>query len=251
MPLPSIFIVVFIQVLLISLLVKNSKWLTRGAIGERTVSEKLQSLGEHYIVLDDLLIPNAHGDTQIDHVVVSPFGIFVVETKCWSGWISGGENSAQWTQTIYQEKYDKPNPIFQNKVHLEAVKSALKQYGDILFVPIVVIVDCDKLAVNAPNHTVITLYSLKEEVLKYHRILYTDEECEKMALSLQGLSSDDEERRKEHIQKVRTYQVATQTKVKNGICPRCGGELVLRNGRYGRFYGCANYPICKFISKSV
>lgn len=243
-------IIIFVLGLLY-FLVKKIDWPSRGAIGERTVSEKLQSLGEHYIVLDDLLIPNAHGDTQIDHVVVSPFGIFVVETKCWSGWISGGENSAQWTQTIYQEKYDKPNPIFQNKVHLEAVKSALKQYGDILFVPIVVIVDCDRLVVTAPNHTVITLYSLKEEVLKYHRILYTDEECEKMALSLQGLSSDDEERRKEHIQKVRTYQAVSQAKVDSGVCPRYGGALVLRNGRYGRFYGCANYPICKFISKSV
>ena len=243
-------IIVCILALLLFLLIKNSKWLSRGAFGERTVSGRLNSLGEHYIVIDDLLIPNAHGDTQIDHVVVSPFGIFVIETKCWSGWISGGENSAQWTQTIYKEKYDKPNPIFQNKVHVEAVKSALKQYGEVLAVPIVVIVDCDRLKVNSPNHTVIRLYDLKEEVLKYHRIIYTDEQCENMALSLRELSCDDKERREEHIQKVRTYQVVTQAKVKNGICPRCGGELVLRNGRYGRFYGCTNYPICKFISKT-
>jgi hypothetical protein len=129
------------------------------------------------------------------------------------------------------------------------VKSALKQYGEVLTVPIVVVVDCERLKVNAPNHTVIMLYSLKEEILKYHKIIYTDEQCESMALSLRELSSDDKERRDEHIQKVRAYQVVTQTKVKNGICPRCGGELVLRNGRYGRFYGCTNYPICKFISK--
>ena len=79
-------IIIFVLGLLYFLF-KKIDWPSRGAIGERTVSEKLQSLGEHYIVLDDLLIPNAHGDTQIDHVVVSPFGIFVVETKCWSGWI--------------------------------------------------------------------------------------------------------------------------------------------------------------------
>lgn len=243
-------IIVCILALLLVLLVKNIKWFSRGAAGERTVSEKLHNLGEHYIVIDDLLIPNAHGDTQIDHVVVSPFGIFVIETKCWSGWITGGENSSQWTQTIYKEKYEKPNPIFQNKVHVEAVKSALKQYGEVLAVPIVVVVDCERLKVNAPNHTVIMLYSLKEEILKYHKIIYTDEQCESMALRLRELSSDDKERREEHIQKVRAYQVVTQAKVKNGICPRCGGELVLRNGRYGRFYGCTNYPICKFISKT-
>lgn len=31
-----------------------------------------------------------------------------------------------------------------------------------------------------------------------------------------------------------------------GKCPRCGGELVKRNGRYGPFYGCSNYPQCRY-----
>ncbi|MBR6489156.1 MAG: topoisomerase DNA-binding C4 zinc finger domain-containing protein, partial [Muribaculaceae bacterium] len=34
-----------------------------------------------------------------------------------------------------------------------------------------------------------------------------------------------------------------------GICPKCGGKLVQRNGRYGSFYGCSNYPRCKFTTK--
>lgn len=37
--------------------------------------------------------------------------------------------------------------------------------------------------------------------------------------------------------------------VEHGICPRCGGTLVLRNGKYGEFLGCSNYPKCKFIKK--
>lgn len=234
--------------LLLFFLLKNRKWFSRGARGERTVSGKLHGLGEHYIVLDDLLIPNAHGDTQIDHVVVSPFGVFVIETKCWTGWISGGENTDQWTQTIYKEKYDKPNPIYQNKVHVEAVKLALKSYGDVVVVPIVVIVDCDRLMVNTPNYTVIRTNALKSEVLQHTQIIYTDAQCEAMAQTLLGMSSDDKDRREQHIQKVQSYQTVSQAKVKNGICPRCGGSLVLRNGRYGRFYGCSNYPICKFIS---
>ena len=235
-------------ILLLFFLIKNRKWFSRGAKGERTVSGKLHSLGEHYIVLDDLLIPGAHGDTQIDHVVVSPFGEFVIETKCWTGWISGGENSDQWTQTIYKEKYDKPNPIYQNKVHVDAVRLALRQFGDIVAVPIVVIVDCDRLMVNAPNYTVIRTSALKSEVLQHTRIIYTDAQCEAMAQTLLGMSSDDKDRREQHIQKVQTYQAVSQAKVKNGICPRCGGTLVLRNGRYGRFYGCSNYPMCKFIA---
>lgn len=236
--------------LLLFFIIKNRKWFSRGAKGERTVTEILHSLGLHYIVLNDLLIQGVHGDSQIDHVVISPYGIFVIETKCWSGWISGSENSYQWKQTIYKEKFDKPNPIYQNKVHVDAITYALKQYGDIYVIPIVVIVDCDRLIVKTPNHTVIRTNALKSEVLKYSRIIYTDAQCEAMAHSLQGLSSDDKERRNQHIQKVQTYQAISQVKVENGICPRCGGTLVLRNGRYGSFYGCSNYPICKFISNN-
>jgi DNA topoisomerase-1 len=30
------------------------------------------------------------------------------------------------------------------------------------------------------------------------------------------------------------------------ICPECGGRLILRRGRFGKFYGCENYPTCKY-----
>ncbi len=243
----AIVILGILFLILLFLIIRYGTWVTRGERGEILVSKKLHSLGIHYIVLDDLLIRGVHGDTQIDHVVVSPFGVFVIETKCWKGWITGGENAGQWCQTLYREKYDKPNPIFQNKVHEEAVKRALKEYGDIFTVPIVVIVDCDRLKVKT-NHIVILYQNLKDEIRSFTRIIYSDDQCEKMALTLQGLSSDDKERREQHIQKVKSFQASTQAKIENGICPRCGGQLVLREGRYGRFYGCSNYPICKFIS---
>jgi len=37
--------------------------------------------------------------------------------------------------------------------------------------------------------------------------------------------------------------------IDNNICPRCHSSLVLREGMYGEFYGCSNYPKCKFIKK--
>lgn len=37
----------------------------------------------------------------------------------------------------------------------------------------------------------------------------------------------------------------TQTETEE-ICPRCGGELIKRNGRFGPFYGCCNYPKCRY-----
>jgi DNA topoisomerase I len=37
-----------------------------------------------------------------------------------------------------------------------------------------------------------------------------------------------------------------------GKCPRCGGNLVEREGKFGKFLGCRNYPKCKFTkSKDI
>ena len=74
----------------------------RGIRGERAVAAKLRAnLPAEYIVLNDLYLPLPDGTTtQIDHVVVSQYGIFVVETKTYSGWIFGEEKSAKWSQSI-------------------------------------------------------------------------------------------------------------------------------------------------------
>lgn len=59
----------------------------------------------------------------------------------------------------------------------------------------------------------------------------------------------DKEARKQHVKSVKQNQQRRNISVANGKCPRCGGNLVLRDGRYGRFYGCSNYPRCKYILK--
>ena len=92
----------------------------KGKSGERTVASRLrQGLPEEYIILNDVYLPLADGTTtQIDHIVVSQYGIFVVETKNYSGWIFGNENSAQWTQSIYGKKSRFQNPLRQNHLHI-------------------------------------------------------------------------------------------------------------------------------------
>ena len=66
-----------------------------GKSGERRVARKLDWLSEEYIVLNDIMLPTQYGTTQIDHVVISPYGIFVIETKNYKGWIFGHENSEE------------------------------------------------------------------------------------------------------------------------------------------------------------
>ena len=80
----------------------------KGRIGETIVSVgALKRLDPKiYRVFNDVVLPrpDGKGTTQIDHVVVSPFGIFVIETKNYGGWIFGDEDSRYWTQTIYGKK---------------------------------------------------------------------------------------------------------------------------------------------------
>ena len=59
------------------------------------------------------IIPSSNGTAQIDHILVSRYGIFIVETKNKGGWIFGSENQAEWTQTIYGKKYSFQNPLRQ------------------------------------------------------------------------------------------------------------------------------------------
>ena len=82
-----------------------------------------------YRSFSDLYLPRLEGDglTQVDHAVVSPFGIFVVETKNYTGFIQGAEDQAQWTQTFGSGgRFAFPNPIWQNRLHLRALAQFLK-----------------------------------------------------------------------------------------------------------------------------
>ena len=72
-----------------------------------------------YTLLNDVMLPdNAGGTTQIDHVVLSRYGIFVIETKNMKGWIFGDRKSEFWTQQIYKCKNRFQNPFFQNYKHI-------------------------------------------------------------------------------------------------------------------------------------
>jgi hypothetical protein len=100
----------------------------KGRIGETFVSVgALRRLDPKiHRIFNDIVLPrpDRKGTTQIDHVVVSPFGIFVIETKNYGGWIFGDEDSRYWTQTIYGKKSRFQNPLHQNALHVRALAIA-------------------------------------------------------------------------------------------------------------------------------
>lgn len=119
----------------------------KGWMGEQAVSRLgLRRLDPAvYRVFDNIYLPRADGTgtTQIDHVVVSKFGIFVIETKNVKGWIFGSPGQRQWTQVVYRRKSRFQNPLHQNALHIRALQRFLGLSAD-CFHPLVFFVgECE------------------------------------------------------------------------------------------------------------
>jgi hypothetical protein len=197
-------------------------------------------------VINDLLIPAKDGKTaQIDHVVVSKYGIFVIETKNYSGWIFGNENSKNWTQVIYKTKNQFYNPILQNKGHVKALQELLADYPDVKYIPIVVFtLNANFKKLEVTSHVVYSLGLLS--IIKMYDIeVISESELSNIYQRIINANNTDRVARQEHVENTQNYKYKTEI----GKCPRCGGNLVERHGKYGTFIGCSNYPKCRYVMK--
>lgn len=99
----------------------------RGWLGERVTSVGIWSHLDSttYRRINDVLVPGADGTTQIDHILVSVYGVFVIETKNMKGWIFGATDQDTWSQVLYREKYKFQNPLRQNYRHTRTLSEYL------------------------------------------------------------------------------------------------------------------------------
>ncbi|MCR5386644.1 MAG: NERD domain-containing protein [Treponema sp.] len=218
----------------------------KGMIGEKSISLILNLLpSEKYTIVNDLLIRTSYGSTQIDHVVLSEYGIFIIETKNYKGWIYGGENSEQWTKNVYGHKYYFRNPLKQNYAHEKALKEILNITNPRAFVPIVVFSNAASIRVNS-TRAVINSRKLLGYIKSFQTTVLDSELVGEYTSKLYSYTGYTKEERKEHVSFIKTEAYERDNKIQNNICPRCGGNLVPRNGKYGSFFGCSNYPKCRF-----
>ena len=242
----AIFLVVFVG-LLVSAFNSPSR---KGARGERIVATRLRDgLTDEYQILNDVYLPLPDGTTtQIDHIVVSQYGIFVVETKNYSGWIFGNENSAKWTQTIYHCKHSFQNPIRQNFRHICALSGNLKIPRDYFTSVVAFTGDCD-FKTEMPDGVVYSrraaqfIRSFTTPKIKAHQI----SQITSAILAWQGTVS--EERKDSHVKNLKNRHSAIRADSPSPKCPFCGGDMVMRHRRSdgAAFYGCRKYPSCKGI----
>lgn len=109
---------------------RGGRWALRSAFqnrGEALVSHVLMTeFGPpDYHLLNHVTIRMEDGTTEVDHILVSRFGVFVIETKDYSGWIFGRAGDTTWTQVRYKWRSTFQNPIFQNRRHVRAVQGLL------------------------------------------------------------------------------------------------------------------------------
>ena len=100
----------------------------KGTMGEARVGRLLVTMLERnrYTVLNNLILPNNGGTVQIDHVVISKFGIYVIETEFRRGWISGAEFQDRWRQHRFKRFIRFQNPMHQNHLNVQALARLLQ-----------------------------------------------------------------------------------------------------------------------------
>jgi hypothetical protein len=220
----------------------------KGALGEGYLAKLLSSLSkDKYFILNNIMLKTDRGTTQIDHIVVSVYGIFVIETKTYKGWIMGSEHDEYWTQNIYGRKNRFKNPILQNYGHVKALEGLLSEYNDVPLIPVVVFSgECD-LKVKLENAKVTYMARVKKLILEYQNEVTDIETARGISELIKNSNIDGLSTRKEHVAAIKANVGEIDEKIKNNVCPKCGGELVRRNGKRGPFTGCSNYPKCRFI----
>lgn len=206
-------------------------------VTEFAINNKIKG---NYEVLKNVYIPNKDKTTEIDLIMVHEKGIFVFESKNYSGTIYGDTDQLNWTQVLENGQKNKfYNPIRQNQTHIKA----LSQYLDLPeedFLSYVIFSERCTLKKVPPKNPQVVVLRRPEMLdrlraqLAYNKPKYDNETVQKIAAKLKAGTNKSEEEKKKHIDDIKTK------------CPFCGNELVLRKGKYGQFWGCSTYPKCKF-----
>ncbi|EMI7298451.1 nuclease-related domain-containing protein [Vibrio harveyi] len=236
--------------LLLIVSVCKSRWL-KGAFGEFLVNRLLSKLPESdYTLIKDVTLPTSDGTTQVDHIVVSKYGIFVVETKNMKGWIFGSARQKQWTQKIYRHSSKFQNPLHQNYKHIKALETLLGCSEEHLHSVIVFIGDSTFKTEMPPNVTY-ARGSIRY-ILHFNEVVFSDKDYARLTESInqiklkRGVITDLKHRK--HVKEVVT------SKASSNQCPRCGSKMVLRETKRGenigkQFWGCSTFPKCRAVKQ--
>lgn len=232
--------------LLIGLL--KTPWF-KGWFGERLVRvfAHYQLDRQIYRRLHDVTLPTPDGTTQIDHVFLSPYGIFVLETKNMSGWIFGSEKQAQWTQKLYKRTFKFQNPLRQNYKHLKALEATLGVNPEHLH-SVITFVGGSTFKTEVPANVTQSIGFIRY-IKSFQQPVFSEAEVDAMLQTLQtGRRPPTLATHRKHVQHLKRRSDPTAERQ----CPKCGSALLVRTVKSGpkagqQFWGCSKFPKCRTL----
>lgn len=234
--------------ILLILLIFQSPW-GKGYLGELLVRLLARFMLDKmsYHRLHNVTLPTPDGTTQIDHIIVSRFGIFVLETKNMQGWIFGAEHQPQWTQKIYRKSFRFQNPLRQNFKHVKAIETLLQLPPQTIHSVVIFIGGSTFKTDMPPNVTygsqfVAYIQSFREQV-------FTDVQVRELLQRIEsGRLAPTLATHSEHVKSLKKRSDLNAERK----CPKCGSPMVLRMVKSGeragqQFWGCSTYPKCRVM----
>lgn len=195
-----------------------------------------------YRRVHNVILSSKNGTAQIDHILVSVYGIFIIETKNVKGWVFGSERQAKWTQVLYGYKYSFQNPIRQTFRQKKVLAEFLGIDEHLIHTIVYFVGDCEFKTRMPPN---VLQNGLDSYVMRFKQHVLSDAEIMRISCMLERTAKSKSLTKRDHLKSLRERHSSTKT------CPRCGGNLLKRTAKKGpntglEFFGCSNYPKCKF-----
>jgi hypothetical protein len=228
---------------LVKAAIKQKSAEKKGAKGEALVASQIgHTLEGVQYVINDFMFNVGQKSCQIDHIVINRNGVFVIETKNYSGRIYGSDNDKYWTQKLASQTNRLYSPVKQNASHVYNLSRVLSSH--IFLVSLVVFVQNNTENVRSEN--VIGLRVLRQRLTLPSKIKpYTPSQMREIYEEILSVQNKDITN-KEHVANIKR----AKANIDALICPYCNRPLVKRQGKYGTFFGCSSYPECKFIKNT-
>lgn len=262
-------------------------WTDKGKYGEYLTYDALKEFEkEGAKFLFNLYIPKKNGETtEIDLMMISRKGIFVFESKNYGGWIFGKESQRNWTQVLPSGKGTRKesfyNPIMQNRTHIRNLVAFVgEEYPTRSIIVFSERCELKEVDVESADIRVVKRDELRRAVLDVYQRetqdLLSPEQIETVYQRLLPLTQVGDDVKARHIENIKkrleenadhsgeegSQRAPAQSKksqLKSSVeaqrvCPKCGGTLVLRRARRGanagsQFWGCDNYPKCRYTEE--
>jgi len=194
--------------------VKTAKF--KGGIGEFfvnfNITQKLDK--ETYHLIKNVTLPASGGTTQVDHIIVSKYGIFVLETKNMKGWIFGSAHQKMWTQKIYKYTGKFQNPLHQNYKHTQVLASLLRLNEEQVFSIIVFTGEC-ALKTEMPEN-VTKGQGFIQYIQTKKQILFTDDEVQKLIRRVEAIRLEpSRQTNRDHVKHVQGIVAENKAKKNN------------------------------------